>query len=320
MQPGPKQRCFLATNPVPTLKTTAIHFLILSAAYLVVANAMADCPKLVPPVDTETPSNAGTAASTGPATNAKTADLVAQLGVSPYESIYFIAGGSGGLNAKFQISFKYRIFSEQGWFARCLSIPSDIYLSYSQTSLWDLHERSSPFKDSSYRPRLFYLKENQRKLDAPWKFGIEAGLAHESNGKMDLESRSINTAYLRPTLSYYLDPRNRIYAAPMLLNYFDDEDNPDIEDYRGNVDLLFGFGSGNAGDHDWNFWTMLRKGARGHRGSIELNLTVPFKFITNDRLNGWLLLQYFSGQGESLLDYDKKMDAQFRAGFAIVVQ
>ena len=84
---------------------------------------------------------------------------ISDLGVSPYEPLYFIAGGDGGFNAKFQLSFIYRLFREGGWFANCLRAPTHIFLSYSQTSLWDLNQRSSPFKDSSYRPRLFYLHE-----------------------------------------------------------------------------------------------------------------------------------------------------------------
>ena len=40
--------------------------------------------------------------------------------------------------------------------ARRLPWIDDLYLSFSQTSLWDLGELSKPFTDSSYRPRLFY--------------------------------------------------------------------------------------------------------------------------------------------------------------------
>lgn len=246
---------------------------------------------------------------------------LSDLGVSPYEPLYFILGGSGGFNAKFQLSFKYQIFNNEGWFSECLRIPSRLFLSYSQTSLWDLEERSSPFRDSSYRPRLFYLNEDVwNSNDRAWRLDLEAGLAHESNGKGEIDSRAINLGYVKPTVSYYVSDKRRFYVAPMVFAYIDKGENERIADYRGHVDLLVGYGSGNRGAQDFNVWANLRKGTVGHRGSIELNVATPFRHLTFDRMNGWLLTQYFNGHCESLIDYDKKLTAQFRVGFAILVQ
>jgi len=64
----------------------------------------------------------------------------------------------------------------------------------------------------------------------------------------------------------------------------------------------------------------LRKGDKAHYGSMEANLAIPFRILSGGHLNGWLLTQYFSGWGESLIDYNKKLTSQFRAGFAILVQ
>lgn len=254
-------------------------------------------------------------------TATKSDPRLSDLGVSPYEPLYFILGGSNGFNAKFQISFKYQIFSNEGWFAECLRLPSRLFLSYSQTSLWDLDVRSSPFRDSSYRPRLFYLRENMwNSDDKSWRLNFETGLAHESNGKGVDDSRAINLGYVKPTLSYYVTDKRRFYVAPMVFAYIDKGENEQIDEYRGNVDLLIGYGSGNNGGYDWNVWANLRKGTVGRRGSVELNLATPFRFLTGGRMNGWLLTQYFSGHCESLLEYDKKLKSQLRFGFAILVQ
>ncbi len=248
--------------------------------------------------------------------DAKLVDKPPPLAVSVYEPVYFIVGGDGGLNAKFQLSFRYRLFDDQGRLARRLPWIDDLYLSYSQTSLWDLNELSKPFRDSSYRPRLFYANYDLGRLfDGRVRLGIEAGAGHESNGKDGEDSRSFNMLYVRPTLRIG-DPEGfTAFAAPLFHNYIGEEQNPDIADYRGNVDWLFGVGSKGG----WNFWTVLRKGDRSNYGSAELNLSYPLSKLSGGDLTGWLLLQYFGGYGESLLDYNRKLDAQLRLGIAVAL-
>jgi phospholipase A1/A2 len=238
------------------------------------------------------------------------------LAVSVYEPMYFLVGGDGGLNAKFQISFRYRLFDNRGPLARTLPWIDDLYLSYSQTSLWDLGELSKPFRDSSYRPRLFYANYDLTRLfDGQLRVGVESGLGHESNGKDGDASRSYNMLYMRPTLVVG-DPEGlRAYTAPLIHNYIAESDNPDIADYRGYVDWLFGIGS-KAG---LDFWATLRKGTRSDYGSIELNASYPLSKLSRGDLTGWLMLQYFTGYGESLVDYNHKLDSQLRLGISIAL-
>lgn len=238
------------------------------------------------------------------------------LAVSVYEPVYFIVGGDGGLNAKFQISFRYRLFDGKGSLASRLSWIDDLYLSFSQTSLWDLGELSKPFKDSSYRPRLFFGDYDlMRALDGRLRLGFEAGAGHESNGKDGDESRSFNMLYVRPALTLGDPDGFRLYAAPLIHNYIADDENPDLKDYRGYVDWLFGAGSKGGLD----FWAVVRKGERSDFGSTELNLSYPLSKLSGGDLTGWLTLQYFGGYGESLLDYNRKLDSQLRVGIAIAL-
>src|SRR5699024_2688125 len=119
-----------------------------------------------------------------------------------------------------------------------------LYLSFSQTSLWDLGELSKPFRDSSYRPRVFYANYALGKLfDGQLRLGIEAGAGHESNGKDGEDSRSYNMLYARPTLTLGDPDGLRFYVAPLIHNYIADDENPDLKHYRGYVDWLVGFGS-----------------------------------------------------------------------------
>jgi outer membrane phospholipase A len=263
-------------------------------------------------------SSAAWNAPTAPVGSGGTAliDKPPPLAVSVYEPVYFIVGGDGGLNAKFQISLRFRLFDDHGRLARQLPWIDDLYLSFSQTSLWDLGELSKPFKDSSYRPRLFYANYDlARYFDGKLRVGIETGLGHESNGKEGDDSRSYNMLYARPTLTFGDPDGFRAYFAPLIHNYIAESDNPDIDDYRGYVDWLAGVGSKGGLD----FWGVLRKGTRSTYGSIELNASYPLSKLSGGDLTGWLMLQYFNGYGESLLDYNRKLDSQLRLGISIAL-
>jgi phospholipase A1/A2 len=266
----------------------------------------------------DTSSNAAWNAPTAPAQPTGTAliDKPPPLAVSVYEPVYFIVGGDGGLNAKFQISLRFRLFDDHGRLARRMPWIDDLYLSFSQTALWDLGELSKPFKDSSYRPRLFYANYDlARYFDGNLRFGIESGIGHESNGKEGEDSRSYNMLYARPTLTFGDPDGFRAYFAPLIHNYIAASDNPDIDDYRGYVDWLFGVGSKGGLD----FWGVLRKGTRSDYGSVELSASYPLSKLSGGDLTGWLMLQYFNGYGESLLDYNRKLDSQLRLGIAIAL-
>ncbi|MGN6644344.1 MAG: phospholipase A, partial [Verrucomicrobiota bacterium] len=123
-----------------------------------------------------------------------------------YEPFYFVAGTESP-NAKFQISFKYRLLNDHGWLAEKAPLLSGFHVAYSQTSLWDWNAASAPFFDSSYRPEFLYSWDrifggeptNWFQLD------FQTGVQHESNGRSEPESRSLNIAYLRPRLTFGKD-------------------------------------------------------------------------------------------------------------------
>lgn len=249
-------------------------------------------------------------------TAATLTDKPPPLPVSVYEPVYFLIGGDGGLNSKYQISFRYRLFDGKGALAARLPWIDNLYLSFSQTSLWDLNELSKPFKDTSYRPRLFFGDYDQvRLLDGRLRMGIELGAGHESNGKEGDASRSFNMLYARPTLTLGDPDGLRAWLAPLIHNYIAADENDDIADYRGYVDWMVGVGSKGGLD----FFATLRKGERSTFGSVELNLSYPLAKLSGGDLTGWLMLQYFSGYGESLLDYNRKLDSQLRLGLAVAL-
>lgn len=135
-----------------------------------------------------------------------------------------------------------------------------LYFGYTQRSLWDITESSSPFCDTSYMPELFF--ESQRVADPGSEGGFkwlsyQAGYKHESNGRTLDGSRSINTLYFRPAFALgRLDGWNLVVAPRIFAYVADLSDNPDIRDYRGNLELLASFGrnDGMAVDRGGSHW------------------------------------------------------------------
>ncbi|HEY4072622.1 MAG TPA: phospholipase A [Herbaspirillum sp.] len=240
-------------------------------------------------------------------------DLLNASRISFKDPTYFIIGNSGhDVSAKFQLSFKYRIFQPDD--PRSRGLIDNLYFGYTQFSIWDLQAPSSPFRDTNYRPSLFYFLPD---LGVANRFisrmSLATGLEHESNGQDGAKSRSLNIAFVEPSVSfgnlndYHLTVAPKIYAylGPMT-------DNPDIADYRGNVDLKISFGKPDG----IGFSTQLRKGRHGNAGSADNQLSYPLSRLIPGTA-GYLFANYFYGYGESLLNYNEKVTPQFRMGFSL---
>lgn len=265
------------------------------------------------PVSGDAGAGATGASGTRPATALSRSDL----GLSPHEPIYFSAGPKGGLNARFQLSFKFRpigpsddrIPGERFW--------EDVYVAFTQTSLWDLHSLSKPFTDSSYRPSAFYHRYDTGVELLGARLGYAAGFEHESNGKGGADSRSINILFARPTLRWGESDDWQFVASPKLYWYLDKEENDDIHRFRGYGDFIFSL----EHPRSLKLAATLRAGTSGH-GSLLVDATYPFAKINDlvplGLVHGYLHLQFFDGWGESLLHYDERAETQFRVGFMAV--
>jgi phospholipase A1/A2 len=233
--------------------------------------------------------------------------------LSPYEPFYFIAGPDSP-NAKFQFSFKYQLLSGESPLGDKAPWLAGLHFAYTQTSLWDWSEPSAPFLDSSYKPELLYWWQEvyRDQPEATIRLDLQPGFQHESNGKGGEDSRSLNLAYLRPTLVLGKDDRLQLTLQPRAWFYVGDlSDNQDIARYRGYVDLRAILG--------WQRGVQLsaigRMGDHADKGSVQLDLTYPMLRIWSS-FSVYLDLQYFTGYGESLLLYDERSWA-VRAGFSL---
>ncbi|MFB1029288.1 MAG: phospholipase A, partial [Thauera sp.] len=230
-----------------------------------------------------------------------------------HEPMYFLIGGRDPVSARFQFSFRYRIFDEQGVVAESIPVASGLYFGFTQTSLWDLQSESKPFRDSSFRPSLFY----RFALDDPDKRGslaLSGGYEHESNGQEDMPSRSIDTLFVRADARLRLDEAGTyLGVVPKAWTYLDREDNPDIARYRGHAELGLRLGR----DDGWLFSTLIRRGTEGKMGT-QYDLSYPIRRSVFSGVGAFVHLQAFKGYGETLLEYDENKEAQYRIGVSLV--
>jgi len=231
-----------------------------------------------------------------------------------YEPMYFLVG-TDPKDSKFQVSLKYRLLSEKGSLAQRFHWVTGFHLGYTQTSFWDLKSDSAPFKDTSYKPELFFLS-NHINTGIPHVKGffLQSGLQHESNGRDGDASRSTNFLYLRPRCVFY-DETSKLglLVSPKIWAYAmnDQVANPDLPAYRGNFELELKLGMADG----LVLGTTLRWAKEGP--STQWDLTYPMHKWLSGNLDLYLQVQYVDSLAESLLHYQERTRA-LRLGFALV--
>lgn len=231
--------------------------------------------------------------------------------IGAHDPTYFIVGSRGGSNARFQISFRYRLHS-----------PADplnpkffdhFYMGYTQTALWDLHADSKPFVDTTYSPSLFWHKDSMWESAGKSVFaGLAAGYEHASNGKAGDDSRSMNDFFIQPELNYRFDDGAVLSFRPRLKAYVFMNENADYRDYMGRIDWNLRYARHNGLVLSGRY----TQGSDG-RKSKQVAVAWPLK-RTPLNMNGYLYGQYYSGYGETMLHYRSKAASQFRVGLALV--
>jgi phospholipase A1 len=195
---------------------------------------------------------------------------------------------------KYQISIKAKLWDG------ILGSPLKLWGAYTQSSRWQIYNgaQSRPFRETNYEPELIVAWPLVSSLGGPLR-QVSLALNHQSNGGTKPLSRSWNrligevgfefgdwTLQLRPWLRLHKDPTS--------------DDNPDINDFMGRAEVLL---TTQLGKHvlALQLRHSLRGGDRSH-GSAQLEWSYP--------LGGALHLytQWFSGYGESLIDYNHRQN------------
>jgi len=238
-------------------------------------------------------------------------DPTEELALTSNEPTYLVIGGKGDSTGKLQFSFQYRMFDEDSDPVEAWPWLEKMHFAYTQTSVWDLLGSSNPFKDITYRPSLYWQQVEAQEGRSPdfWRIGYE----HESNGKAEDESRSLDSFFIHSGWFFQTESEhNLILASKIYLPFNTSANNEDIHDYRGYVDFNILYGRPDS----WGATATLRQGSKG--GSAEIALSLPLREPVFARTGGYLYMQVFHGYGETLLEYNENVGTLFRVGLAIV--
>jgi len=190
--------------------------------------------------------------------------------------------------AKFQISLKARLWTTENrrW---------GVWLAYTQQSHWQLYSdtASRPFRETDYMPELFVSYRPDLEYGGfHWRL-LNFGYAHQSNGRSGELSRGWDRLFAEFGVE-----RDKLVlvgrAWYRIKENADDDDNPDITDY-------YGYGSLTA-TYKWRDQSFSLMG-RGNLGTGKGAIQATW---TSQKLLGPLraYVQFFSGYGESLIDYN----------------
>ncbi len=230
------------------------------------------------------------------------------------QPIYFLYGSNTEQAVKFQFSFDYRLAAFR-WGKPYDEKLTSLRFGYTQRSLWNIKDASSPFYDTSYMPEFALNTDSTLPKESSWFTWMGARIAfqHESNGRAGTDSRSMNTVYLRPRFVLGSFDSWVVVVLPEIQAYVGDvSDNPAIKDYRGYGKLRLYVGHSDGPALMFSGWT----GRDFDHGTYQLDLTWPLR-VHWLNIEAYLQAQYFNGYGESLRAYDQKSEA-LRFGFGLV--
>jgi len=212
---------------------------------------------------------------------------------TPYEQEFNEDVSFKNSELDFQISFKFPVWRT------IFNSNTHLFVGYTNRSFWQVFadKDSSPFRETNHEPEAWLSFRTRWELFGLTGRIMQLGLSHQSNGRGGVLSRSWNRVYASAIFesgNFYfgLKPWYRIQEDR------DEDDNPDIEDYMG----YFEFQS----IYKWrdnNFGALFRNQLRDdYRGAAELDWSFP----VNKQLRGYV--QYFYGYGDSLIDYNNKVN------------
>ncbi|MBW4935443.1 phospholipase A [Marinobacter sp. F4206] len=203
--------------------------------------------------------------------------------------------------AKYQISFKVPLLTGM------LDDRTTLWFGYTQKSFWQVYNRddSAPFRETNYEPEIFMRYQSNFKIGKGTLNPLTIGFNHQSNGQSEPRSRSWNRIIASAAYSYdrwlfIVQPWYRIPENS-------EDDNADIERYLGHANYTTVYKL----SEDRTFSLNVRNNLRSdNKTSVEFGYSFPM----GDTVMGFF--QYYNGYGESLIDYNHRIE---RFGIGIML-
>jgi phospholipase A1 len=251
--------------------------------------------------------------------------------VSAHKVNYFSANrwpGNSNAQVKLQLSMKFRVLEPNLYVLKYNFFPA--YFAYSQKTLWNVRQQSTPVEENNYNPEFFLDYPVNARISGRFKLRsiVISPIEHESNGLVGVQSRSWNRQYV--LLKFGLESKEKLGITNSFLSdkalfsvklwYASGYSESDayLQSIGSNDNFLDYMGRGEVG---WSLRNFLWGGSlRDHQLDIKTPIfrdinknSYEFEFRQQlPNMNFAVYLQYWYGYGETLLRFD-----QFgRRGFA----
>lgn len=206
---------------------------------------------------------------------------------SPYQSIYTgtTPDDQPIMQEELKMQWSLKIPIWNNMFSSSFSLDA----SYTQLSYWQVYAKSQYFRETDYELALFVSKNFMRN----WLGNV--GIVHQSNGRGGDLERSWNRLFFQVEFS---GTAWIVGVKPWILimkSESSDLHNPNIEDYLGYGKIFASYKFARQ-EVSLMFRNVLESGLS--RGTVELDYAFPIHGL----IEGYV--QFFSGYGQSLIEYD----------------
>ena len=219
-----------------------------------------------------------------------------------FKETYFITGIPTNTSAvdkhnadiRFQVSLALRI-------ARAGNV--DILGTYTENGVWNVYDTSSPLVENAFNPGLCVYWFS----DPKWDFMF--GISHQSNGYINNDSRSINTAYAG---AIYSPVEQLKLGGKVWYGYY--EHIPGLPHYfkrRGFGEIWATY---RALNNRLNITAAVNPSNRFKNFNLEFNLS--YRLSEKGTFLPSVFAQYRQGYCETLVNF-YKYEAHFRVGFSL---
>ncbi len=204
---------------------------------------------------------------------------------------------------QFQISIKTPLYKN------FLGSGGTLYGAYTQNSYWQVFDtdHSSPFRETNYAPEAFIDWDMDKKFGSSTLTKVRATFTHQSNGQDLPNSRSWN----RNDLMAVFKNDQYYYGATIWNRWNEDaktsststkgDDNPDLEKFIGKQKYFVKYVDG-----DYSVELSHQNDILDYNINYG-NTIVDISFPSFNR-NFDFMIRFFNGYGESLIDYNEKVN------------